>query len=117
MTKCKWCEKETHDEYLYCNYNCMKMFEKFNIRKIIIDFAEEMELAMQEKDKLGYTNIDKSLEFLVNKLKEEMEEVNTELDILPSENIAKELLHEAIMVMLVRKRIEDYEKHAKLDTE
>jgi len=58
---------------------------------------------MQEKDKLNYTWENKSVEFLVDKLNEERAEVDFELTTLPSDEIKKELLHEAIMTMLDKK--------------
>ncbi len=118
MAKCKWCEDEIPlEKGNFCSRNCEGMFDIFRIRSTIHNLSIDMELAMQEKDNLGYTNKDKSLNFLVEKLKEEREEVNNELDYLPSDSIDKELLHEAIMVMLVRQRLKEYGKHAKLDME
>ena len=119
MSTCKWCGKllcelsEILDNY--CNFNCERMFEEYGVRKILWKFVLDMEQAMQEKDKLGYTHEDKSLKYLVDKLKEERAEVDFELEDLPSVEINKELLHESIMVMLVRNKIQDYGKHAKLE--
>ena len=115
MTKCKYCEEITQDKD-FCNEYCINLYDKFGMRQTLVRFAHEMEVVMQEKDKLRYTNKDKSLEFLVNKLKEERAEVDYELiGNLPLGNIDKELLHEAIMTMLVRQRIKDYGKFAKLE--
>lgn len=69
---------------------------------------------MEEKDNQGYTYTDKTLDFLVNKLNEERGEVDVELKDLPSFEIDKELVDEAIMCMLVGEKIKDYGKYAKL---
>ncbi len=107
MTNCKWCGKEIPYNQEYCpNWGgCADQFFKFKVRKIIIKFAQAMEEKMQEKDKKGYTHEDKSLEFLIDKLKEERDEVDFELKDLPSFEINDELVDEAIMTMLVRHKI------------
>ncbi len=116
MTKCKWCEKETPNnlEFFpnvkYCGHDCHVMYDTYEMRKIIYEFAQAMEKEMQEKDNKGYTYEDKSLEFLVNKLKEERNEVDFELIDLPSFEINKELLHEAIMTMLVKYKMKNLTK-------
>ena len=115
MTKCKWCEKELeYSDTIFCYNDCKRMYYLYEVRKSVWEFSTEIEKVMQEKDKLGYADKDKSLEFLVNKLREERAEVDYELiSNLPLGNINEELLHEAIMTMLVRQRIIDYGKHAK----
>ncbi len=111
MTKCKWCGKETNNLEFCPNWGkCAESFYKYETRKIIAEFAEAMEEKMQEKDKKGYTHEDKSLDYLVDKLKEERDEVDFELIDLPSFEIDEELLHEAIMVMLVRHKIKNLTK-------
>jgi len=115
MSKCKWCEEIINNSTDFCNGFCLSNFEHFHARKIIVQFAQDMEKKMQEKDKLNYTWKDKSIEFLVDKLNEERAEVDFELTILPSDEIKKELLHEAIMTMLVGQRIKDYGKYAKYE--
>lgn len=111
MTKCKWCEKDFGDKnFTYCNYKHQRMYEIYRTRKIIWDFANKMEQKMQEKDDQGYTHEDKSLEFLINKLREERAEVDFELIDLPSFEIDKELVDEAIMCMLVRHKIKNLTK-------
>jgi len=109
---CKWCETEIQN-YEYCKYDCQKMYEIYEIRKIVHEFARDMEQKMQEKDKKGYTHKDKSLKFLVDKLREERKEVDFELTILPSFEIDEELVDEAIMTMLIREKIKD-QKYTKL---
>ncbi len=111
MTKCKWCGKQTNNlEYCPNWGGCADQFWKHKTRKIIVEFSQVMEEKMQEKDKQGYTHEDKSLDFLVNKLKEERTEVDFELIDLPSFEIDKELIDEAIMCMLVSYKIRNLTK-------
>lgn len=112
MSKCKWCGKEVPYDHEYCSNwgGCADQFWKYKTRKIIVEFAQAMEEKMQEKDEKGYTYEDKSLESLVNKLKEERDEVDFELVDLPSFEINDELVDEAIMCMLVKHRIKNLTK-------
>ncbi len=105
MSKCNWCEKENCK-----NYDHEIQFDKWGLRKILHEFANAMETKMSEKDKRGYTYNDKSLDFLVNHLKEERSEVDFELIDLPSFEIYEELVDEAIMCMLVRNKIRNLKK-------
>jgi len=115
MLKCKWCEENISDTTDFCNGFCLSNFEHFHARRIIVQFAQDMEKEMQKKDKLNYTWKDKSIEFLVDKLNEERSEVDSELTNLPSREIDEELKHEAIMTMLVGQKIKDYGKYAKYE--
>ncbi len=108
MSKCNWCGKE-HSEKEY-PIDCMMNYGIHKIRKIIFEFAQAMEKKMQEKDEKGYTHEDKSLDYLIKKLKEERDEVDFELVDLPSFEVDEELLHEAIMIMLVRHKIKNLTK-------
>jgi len=81
------------------------------LRTEIQGFAIAMEKEMQKKDKEGYTYKDKSIGFLLNKLFEEREEVNDCLTVelggkwKINENINEELLHEAIILALIRYKL------------
>ena len=118
MSKCKWCEKEfkiEHSDCSYCNFDCQRMFEKYNMRKSLFIFAEAMENEMQRKDAQSYTIKDKSTEFLIDKLFEERNEVDEcfievnnkkqYINKFISKLVDEELLHEGIMLALVRKRL------------
>lgn len=116
MVKCKWCEKEILDKkYTYCDYDCRELYLKTRMRKIIFKFAQEMEKEMLISDSKGYTHIDKSLKFLVDKLNEERQEVDLELKNLPSFELRIELVHEAILTMLVNYNVSASVKHSKLE--
>lgn len=111
ITTCKWCGKETNNlEYCPNWGKCADQFYKYETRKIIAEFAQQMEKKMQEKDEQGYTHKDKSLDYLIRKLKEERDEVDFELIDLPSFEINKELVDEAIMTMLLRHKIKKLQK-------
>ena len=127
MSKCKWCEKEfeKHVEYYpnvtYCNYDCRRMYETYGMRKIIFDFAISMEEEMQNKDKLGYENKSRTIDYLKEKLKEERKEVDecfiqAHTFFNPTSNywiakfINEESLHEGIMLVLLRYRLKEEQK-------
>ena len=109
--RCLWCEKELkYDNILgFCSFNCQE-FQDIKVRKIIWEFALEIEKEMQIKDKRNYTHYDKSLEFLIDKLNEKRKEVDFELNDLPSYEVTTELLHEATMTMLIRDKIKQKSK-------
>jgi len=85
------------------------------LRPEILEFAQAMEAEMQKKDKLGYTNNDKPIEFLIDKLSEERDEVDECLIVLSggkwninsNKLINEELLHEGIMLALLRYRLKE----------
>jgi hypothetical protein len=83
------------------------------LRPEIYQFAFEMEKEMQKKDKEGYTHKDKSIEFLIDKLFEEREEVDECLTVENEgkwkidEHINEELLHEGIMLALIRYKLKE----------
>ena len=81
------------------------------LRKEIQEFAFEMEDEMRKKDKENYTHEDKPIEFLLDKLFEERDEVDECL--IPefggkwniNKLVNEELLHEGIMLVLLRDRL------------
>lgn len=76
------------------------------LRKEIIDFAFAMENEMRRKDAKNYLPKDKSIEYLIDKLKEERNEVD---ECYVKNRIPKlideELLHEGIMLVLIRNKL------------
>lgn len=78
------------------------------LRQEIKFFAINMEKEMQKKDELGYTNNDKSIQFLEDKLYEEIDEV---YDCLINEEtnkfINEESLHAGIMLAILRHRLKE----------
>ena len=123
MTQCKWCEKDfgnnndpNFPNIKYCNYDCNRMYETHGMRKILYEFAQSMENAMLEKDKLGYENKSRSIRYLEDKLHEERDEVdecfiqastffNTHSNQWFDKFINEESLHEGIMLALLRYRL------------
>lgn len=86
------------------------------LRTEIQNFAIAMEMEMQKKDKEGYTYKDKSIEFLIDKLFEEREEVDECLIVENKgkwkidEHINEELLHEGIILALIRHKLKEEQK-------
>lgn len=88
-------------------FGCGSTEKFYKVRPEVANFAVEMEREMQKKDALGYTHADKSLRYLVDKLIEERCEADTELCKGNNNNIRNELIHEAIIVMLVHSRFSE----------
>lgn len=89
------------------------------LRKEIQEFAFEMEFEMRKKDSQNYTHEDKSITFLIDKLFEKRDEVDECLipEIGGKWNINKlineELLHEGIMLVLLRARLKEEQLNKK----
>lgn len=87
-------------------YSVGNSSRRFHIRELIAEFALKMELEMEEKDKQKYNHEDKSIDSLLEKLVEERREVDDEFDRdnIDEQLLRKELIHEAIMTMLLWSR-------------
>lgn len=89
--------------------NIEKEYNNTNyLRREILEFAFAMEEEMRKKDKLGYENKSRKIEYLEEKLHEERDEVD-ECFINDDMNkfISEESLHEGIMLALLRYRLKE----------
>lgn len=97
--------------------NIEKEYNNTNyLRREILEFAFAMEEEMRKKDKLGYENKSRKIEYLEEKLHEERDEVD-ECFINDDMNkfISEESLHEGIMLALLRYRIKEEQSKPKLE--
>lgn len=116
MKECKWCDSKIPDNEVFCDDLCKKQYVSHGMRRIIWNFALDMEQKMTEKDGQGYTHTDKSLSFLYSRLNEERMEVDLEMEDLPDSNVEtrKELLDEGILCLLLREGLKYSGHHEKV---
>ena len=99
--------------------NIEKEYNNTNyLRREILEFAFAMEEEMRKKDKLGYENKSRKIEYLEEKLHEERDEVdecfiqastffNKKSNQWLDNFINEESLHEGIMLALLRYRLKE----------
>ena len=89
-----------------------RQLDDITVRKEIAEFAIAMEIEMSKKElRYGEDSTIYPVKFLTEKLLEEREEVDLELKNINKEGnvvsfeLSTELIHEAIMTMLIRNKI------------